>query len=147
VTLAQSTLFSVVDVEKKAGTVFASEPLSACFDEAVPLMHANNAETGAYHVGEFSPNKEKLLAMENAGVLRVFTARKGGKLIGYQVFFTLFGINYPDVLNAVCHVTYVAPEYRGFTGAKFIYWVDEQLRKEGALEKAATPDKPLVQIT
>ncbi len=123
----------MVDVERTASTVtFQAEPLAAVWDEALPLMQANHRETGAFQEWRFAPAKEKLERMEAAGFLRLFTARKEGKLIGYQLFFVLFSINYPDNLESTCHVAYIVPEERGtFAAGKFLLWADQTLIDEG----------------
>lgn len=122
----------MVDVERRTGTViFLSESLDTAWDEAVPLMRDNYEETGVW-LGEFNPDREKLKRMEDAGFVRTFTARDNGKLVGYQVFFVLFGINCPKALLATSHVVYVAKSHRGPTAIRFIKWVDQQLMIEGA---------------
>lgn len=120
-------------VERQAGTVsFQAEALANCWDEALPLMRSNYEETGTWQ-GEFNPDLQKLKRMEEAGFVRVFTARIQGKLVGYQVFFVMFGINHPAALMAVCHVAYVSPVYRGLTAIKFLHWTDQQLLFEGTV--------------
>jgi hypothetical protein len=135
----------VADATKTAGVTFQAEALTTCWDEALPLMLANHRETGACAEWRFAPAKVKLLHMENAGFVRLFTARKNGKLIGYQLFFVLFGINYPDNIECTCHVAYVMPEYRSITGYKFLCWADEKLFYEGvySIARQSTVKHPL----
>ena len=119
-----------VDAGKQTIT-FQSEPIEKCWDEALPLMRDNYEETG-FWLGEFNPDYEKLKRMEDMGFIRVYTFRSSGRLVGYQVFFVMFGINCPKALMATCHVSYVAPAHRGFAALRFLKWVDQQLMIEGA---------------
>lgn len=111
-------------------------------------MLANHRETGALAEWNFAPAKLRLEQMENAGFLRLFTMRKDGVLVGYQLFFVLFGINYPDNLEATCHVAYVMPEHRGFSAGKFLYWADDRLRREGvySIARQSTEKHPLGEV-
>ena len=139
----------MVDVERAASTVsFQAEPLASCWDEAVPLMKANHAESGALSDYMFAPALEKLRRLEECGFLRLFTARRLGKLIGYQLFVVLFGINYPDNLEATCHVAYMLPGNRGFTAGKFLLWADAQLFREGvySIARQSTVKHPLAGV-
>jgi hypothetical protein len=121
-----------VDVEAGKQTVtYQAEPIAQCWDEALPLMRDNYEETG-FFLGEFKPDFDKFKRMEDAGFVRIFTARNLGKLIGYQVFFVMFGLNCPKALMATCHVAYVVPFHRGRVGIRFLHWVDQQLMIEGA---------------
>ena len=111
-------------------------------------MRANHAETGALSDYQFAPAKEKLERMEAAGFVRLYTARRLGKLIGYQLFLVIFGINYPGNLEATCHVAYMIPGSRGFTAGKFLYWADEQLFHEGvySIARQSTVKHPLGKV-
>jgi hypothetical protein len=134
-----------VDVEKATGGIkFQSESLSACWEEAVPLMQANYEETGTW-VGPFNPDRKKFEQLENVGFLRVFTMRDGEKLVGYQLFIVMFGLNSPASLIATCHVAYVAKSHRGMSAVKFLHWADERLMYEGAvgITRHSTIYKPL----
>jgi hypothetical protein len=136
----------VVDVERAASTVsFQAEALASMWEEALPLMKANHSETGALSDFHFAPALEKLKRLEEAGFVRLYTARRMGKLIGYQLFIVLFGINYPDNLEATCHVAYMTPGNRGFTAGKFLLWADRKLFYEGvySIARQSTVKHPL----
>jgi hypothetical protein len=137
----------VVDVDRCTVT-FQSESIADCWDEALPLMLANHRETGALEEWAFAPAKVKLERMEIAGFVRVFTARRHGKLIGYQLFFAMFGINYPSKIEATCHAAYMVPGERGFTAGKFLLWADNQLWSEGvySIARQSTVKHPLAKV-
>lgn len=138
----------MAEVEKAQGTVFQSESILSAWEDAIPLMIANQQETGAFPHHKFAPAREKLERMENAGFLRCFTARRDGKLIGYQLFFILFSIDYPDNLEAISKAVYVSLEHRGFTAGKFLYWVDAQLEREGisVIGRQSTTKHPMDKV-
>lgn len=139
----------MANIAPTQGTVsFQAEPLDACWNEALPLMQANHSETGALSDYHFAPAKEKLLRLEEAGFIRLYTARRLGKLIGYQLFIVLFGINYPDNLEATCHVAYMAPGNRGFIAGKFLLWADQTLFDEGvySIARQSTVKHPLGKV-
>ncbi len=136
----------MANIAPTQGTVsFQSEALADCWQEAIPLMLANHAETGAFSDYHFAPALEKLQRLEAAGFLRLYTARRLGALIGYQLFIVLFGINYPDNLEATCHVAYMTPGNRGFTAGKFLLWADATLFREGvySIARQSTVKHPL----
>lgn len=138
-----------MDVERAASTVsFQAEALADVWAEAVPLIKANHSETGAFYDERFAPSLEKLQSLEQMGFLRLFTARRLGKLIGYQLFIVLFGINYPDNLEATCHVAYMIPGCRGFTAGKFLLWADAKLFDEGvsSIARQSTVKHPLAGV-
>jgi hypothetical protein len=126
---------SLVDPAVSSVT-FQSEPIAQCWVEAIPLMVENHAETGVpskHH--KFAPNRAQFERLDELGFLRVFTARKAGKLVGYSVFLVMPPLNYPDDLFAICHVAYVAPEIRGtYSSGKYFIWVEAQLEHEGVTD-------------
>lgn len=139
----------MVDVERSTAVTFQAESLATAWDEALPLMMDNHRETGAFDDWRFAPAKVKLQQLENAGFLRLFTSRKGGKLIGYQLFFVMFGINYPDNIECTCHVAYVIPSERGtFSAGKFLMWADKKLFDEGvySIARQSTVKHPLDRV-
>ena len=138
----------MVDVDRASTVSFQSESIASVWDEAIPLMAANHAETGALSDYQFAPAREKLERLEAAGFTRLFTARRLGKLIGYQIFFTMFGINYPNQIEATCHAAYMLPGNRGFTAGKFLFWADAQLFNEGvySIARQSTVKHPLGKV-
>lgn len=112
-------------------TIFLRESIRAAWDEAIPLIRANHAETGALAAEEFSPDRARYEAAERAGLLAVYTARLASKLIGYAVFFVGPHLHYPKTSWAIQDVVYVAPAYRGRTAWRFLIWQDGELGRDG----------------
>ena len=64
-------------------------------------------------------------------MLRVFTARTPeNELVGYAVYFVRPHLHYKSSLNAFQDILYIRKDVRGL-GGSFIFWCDDQLRKEG----------------
>lgn len=110
---------------------FARESVSSVWDEALPLVKANHAETGCLETEDFAPQLNDFDELERAGMLIVFTARDGGFLVGYSAFIIApKHLHYPRTKWAMQDVLYVAPSHRGITSARFVMWQDKQLTLE-----------------
>ncbi len=67
-----------------------------------------------------------------AGKLRIFTARIGGRIVGYAAYVVDTNPHYKGSLQAVQDVLYLIPERRGLLiGSQLIAFADRQLREEG----------------
>ena len=111
---------------------FAREPLtSALLDEALPLLRAHWAEIAHYPDIPLEVDAQTYERSEAAGIVRCFTARTAGALVGYALFFVRHAPHYASSLQAVQDVVYLAPAVRGGTGFRFIAWCDAQLAAEG----------------
>jgi len=109
---------------------FSRESLKT-YDEAYPLIIEHYKEISNFHDIKLDPDFEIYKAVEDAGTLRVFTARDdSGTLIGYAVFIVKSNIHYKSSLQATQDVIFIKKKNRG-TGMKFISWCDEQLKSEG----------------
>lgn len=107
---------------------FAREPVTeSLIEEMIPLLVQNNAETGTDGF-DLEPSFDQYLAMDQAGYIRLFTARKDSKLIGYQVFVINPNLHYKYV-SATSDVVYISPEHRGF-GHKFMADNESKLKAE-----------------
>lgn len=110
---------------------FARENLSSSWRDAQALLLLNHEETGLLGRADFNPNHAGYQSMEHAGVLRVFTARDGGEMKGYAVFFVMPHLHYPEKVWATQDVIYMAKESRGISGVRFIRFIDDQLMLDG----------------
>ena len=102
------------------------------WDEGVTLAHAAQLEVGAFPPEAFDPQKAPFLEMESRGLLRVYTMRLDGRLIGFCMLACAASPWYPSILVPTTFVNYVVPEHRGRLSVRFIRWVDEALRDDGA---------------
>ncbi len=91
-----------------ASPLFSRELLAHCWDEALPLIYANQRETGAFDSDQFHPNPEFYFTQEERGIVRFFTMRHGDKLTGYQAFFCSAHPRYPGVNCALQDVMHAS---------------------------------------
>ena len=127
----------ILDVEApayraKRGVYFQQEMFDEMYNEGGPLIQAHYEEITANPDIPLAPDVDRYHELEQAGKLRVFTARDCGTLIGYVIVTVAYGLHYKTSLQATQDVVYLAPEYRGKRiGMRFLDYVDDNLRKEG----------------
>lgn len=96
---------------------------------------ADAHELVARHVAETIPGaklrSDYYDALEQAGHLAVFTARKQGGLCGYAVFVVAPHHQHGDEVWAYQDALYMVPEHRGPEAYSFMYHTDEALRSLG----------------
>lgn len=111
---------------------FQLEPATVAFiDEAIPLFVLHYQQIAHYQDIKLAPDYEKYLGMQQAGILRIYTAREeDGELIGYGIFLVSPNANYKASIQAQQALLFIHPDRRGF-GRQFIAWCDEQLKTEG----------------
>jgi GNAT superfamily N-acetyltransferase len=111
--------------------LFQREPANSCFEEAMPLIVNYRREVDYYQDFQLDPEFAKYAELEKAGVVRAYTAREDGKLIGFALFFFTPHLHFKSKIFAMHDILYIIPEKRGF-GHRFIKWCDEQLTADGA---------------
>lgn len=112
---------------------FQREPVSTTLiSEIEPLLRAHYKEIAHYQDIPLAPNFQQYVDADQAGGMRVYTARTDEKkLVGYSIFVVRYNPHYSGSLQAVQDILFVAPEHRHATlGARFIKWCDEQLKNE-----------------
>lgn len=112
---------------------YQQESLVTVKADIIPLLEK--------HWEEVALNKEKIKLnpdwdayanLEDAGVLKIFTARANSKLIGYFVVFVKSHIHYKDHLFCYNDVIFVDEEYRkGFTSTRLIKFAEKCLKADG----------------
>lgn len=113
-------------------TTFQRETMQAVLREIEPLLQMHWEEIAHFKDICLAPDFGRYEAMERAGVLRIFTARRNGELIGYAVFMVCPSLHYRGSVQAAQDILFVAPQYRaGRVGVAFIMFCDDQLRDEG----------------
>lgn len=102
----------------------------ALWNEAMPLLKQHWQEIAHYPDIVLDPDRDQYLALEEAGMIRCFTARVAGEqLVGYAVFFVRPALHYAGSVQAYQDVLYLDPSARGGTGIRFVRFCDEQLEK------------------
>lgn len=113
--------------------MFSEEPYSdILIGEMIPLWVRHHAETVQYVNIPLEPNTIAYQQAAKAGIVRIFTARIDGKLIGYQVFFVMPHLHSRHSLQATQDIIFIDREYRkGLTGYKFIKFCSDKLISDG----------------
>lgn len=113
--------------------IYQQESLVTVKADIIPLLEK--------HWEEVAINKEKIKLnpdwdayanLEDSGVLKIFTARNEGKLIGYFVVFVKPHIHYKDHLFCYNDLIFIDEEYRkGFTSPRLIKFAEKCLKADG----------------
>jgi hypothetical protein len=111
---------------------FRREPFSASlFDELLPMLKKHYDEIALYKDIALSPDLMVYENSERMDMLRIFTARYEGRLVGYQCFF-VFNHSHYSVKSAQLDAVFIEPEIRqGMTGYIFLKWCDSHLEDDG----------------
>lgn len=111
---------------------FRSESYSDCFGDIPALLLDHYEEIAHYKDIELAPNFEGYKRCEEAGNLRVYTARIDGALVGYAVFFVLPHVHYSGSVYAQGDVFFVVKEHRGkMLGLRLLRFTERELAAEG----------------
>ena len=112
--------------------VFQREKFSHFCDEALTLFEDHHKEVGDIFPGdvEFDPNIEAFLKLDDHDLLRVYTVREDGVLLGYCIHHVSNHLHFRNSLQSIQDAIYIAKNHRGI-GKKFISWIDDQLKSEG----------------
>lgn len=109
------------------------ECLANVKEEIKPLLE-EHWELVALNKGKIklNPNWKEYARLDAAGVLRIFTARDEGQLVGYFVLFISQSVHYQDHLFATNDVIFVLPDKRaGATGYKLVKHAEDYCRDSG----------------
>lgn len=112
---------------------FARESLSeSLVNEMMPLWEDHYEEIALYKDIPLQPDFGVYDAVEQAGNLRIYTARHEGELVGYEIVFVARHPHYATMKAANQDILFLAKDMRqGLIGYRFIKWCDERLEHEG----------------
>lgn len=117
--------------------IFSVEPY--CLEivkEIIPLLFLHWKEISADLDILLKPVWSDYEKASAAGVLRIYTIRENGKLVGYSIFSVRPNSHYGESIQANNDIIWLAPELRGkLIGYKFIRWCDRQLRIVDKVQK------------
>lgn len=100
--------------------------------EALPLLQKHDAEVSAFKDIPLDPDYAQYEIFQKSGMLRVFTAREGERLVGYSLYFVSMAPHYKGSKQAVQDILFMDAEFRkGSNGIRFIRYCDDWLRTEG----------------
>ncbi len=110
---------------------FQRESLKDVRAEVEPLLKLHFAEIAHFRDIPLDVDWATYGDLERTGSLLIFTVRDGGALCGYCAVVVKFNLHYAASCQAVQDVVYLVPSLRKqMIGARFLEWVDEQLRAE-----------------
>ena len=111
----------------------AHESMANVRHEIEPLLE-EHWELVALNKGtiKLNPNWEQYAKLDTQGMLRIFTARDRGQLVGYCVLVVSQSLHYQDHIFANNDVTFVLPDHRaGATGYHLIKYAEDYCRNNG----------------
>ena len=108
------------------------EALMPAMQEAEGLLRAHYEEI-AWRRDKIAlaPDEARYKSLEKAGVLRVYTARADGRLIGYSVYLVAAALHYKDTVYANNDVLFIEAAARGTAGLRLIRFAEAALKAEG----------------
>lgn len=115
------------------GATFQREEYSvSLIEDLTPLLVEHWKEIATHSDIPLKPIWACYQALHDKGMLRAYTIRHDGRLIGYSVYTVSKSLHYGDSLQANNDVIWLAPALRGrMTGFRFIKWCDAQLKADG----------------
>lgn len=129
------SLADVVDTparELSSEVTIGLEPFDVFYPDGKELLYKHWREIAHYDDIPLDVDEEAYRRVEQSGMLRIFVARQGGKIVGYAVFIVRYNPHYMGSLQANEDVIYVDPACRRSTiGLRLIRHCDEALAAEG----------------
>lgn len=130
-------LHLIVDVAVPAyralrGVTFQRELSHYLWPEIAPLLKEHYDEIAHYKDIPLDPDVDGYNALEEQGRLRCFTARDGGRLIGYAIFICGPNLHYKSTRIANQDVLFIHPSHRnGIAAMRFFEFFEKRLAGEG----------------
>lgn len=136
---AEERLHLIVDLQAPEyramrGIYYQAELGMDVIEEAteLDLFEKHYQEIARYKDIPLDPDLDVYEGAEAGGMLRCFTMRDCGELVGYALYFVKAHPHYKGSKVATQDVLYVHPAYRkGFAGIRLIRMADERLAAEG----------------
>lgn len=114
---------------------YQQESLATCKEDAIPLLERHWEEIALNKdMIKLNPDWDAYADLEEAGILKIFTARSDEKLVGYFVVLVKHHIHYKDHLFAYNDILFVDQGFRkGFTSARLIKFSQKCLKEDGVV--------------
>jgi len=112
---------------------FALENLAKVRREIEPLLEEHWKEIALNkEIIKLNPDWRAYAELDSINALRIYTARKEGKLMGYFVILVSRSLHYKDHLFANNDIVFLRKSARrGLTGLKLVKFAVESLQAEG----------------
>lgn len=112
-----------------SGIEFGQEAVYELWDELIPLLQAHEKEMYVPYGMKVDLDVEQVNFFDEQGLLKVYTVRDMGKLIGYAAFLVTPSLMFRGHKQAVPMGVYLDKAHRnGMVGYRFLHWCDEMLR-------------------
>lgn len=110
---------------------FCQECLGDVRGEIEPLLREHKSEVD--HTDRpVNPDWETYESLEDLGLLKIFTARESGTLVGYFVAILSPDLHSKGYYNCVDDLFFISHPYRkGLTGYKLVKFVEDCLKADG----------------
>lgn len=116
----------------KRGLTFQRERPHELLDEARPLFEAHYQEIAHYQDIPLDINEAAYIQLEESGLLRCYTARYNGDLVGYCVFVVRPNLRYSTSIQALQDILYLDKSKRGaLWGNRLLDYCHDRLKAEG----------------
>lgn len=111
---------------------YQREPISAVIDELKAIVENHWSETDApYTVDKLDPDWDAYYEMEAAGVLRLYTVRDNGNLVGYCSVILYKNIHCKNSTIATTDSLYISPSHRkSRAGYKLLRFVEADVKEQ-----------------
>jgi len=115
--------------------VFEKVAFADVLEECKPLFEAHWRETEMYRAGTaFAPNYDQYIKYNEVGFYQFFVARRDGKIVGDAGMYVTEGMHDGKKLG-IEDTWFLVPEARaGLTAVKFLWFVEDDLRRQGVQE-------------
>lgn len=116
--------------------VFATERWADIYPELSLLLVQHWREIASHHDRiPLDVAYHRYLALCEAGVLHVLSAREDGKLVGYHVAIVSGHLHYQGTLHCITDVYYLAPEHRrAATGIQLFRELERLMKARGVVK-------------
>ena len=112
--------------------VFARESGIDVMPEIGHLLEEHYEEVTHHRDIPVGCDYEHYLKLDKAGILRIYTVRVMGELVGYGIYTVGHSKHYKSSYQARQDTLFLSAAHRrGSAGYRFIKWLHEQLRAEG----------------
>lgn len=104
------------------------------FNELLEMAEDHKDEVVPFEWMQVNANPTHYERASELGMLRIYTVRSKGEIVGYGIFNICRHPHFMDTVTAMQDLLYIKPEYRlGSTGKSFILFCEKKLREAGAV--------------
>lgn len=115
--------------------IYRVENLTENFSEIEDLLEGHWQEIAGYkdHI-KLEPDWNAYAKMDEADMVKFYTVRDDGKMVGYSLFLIAPLIHYKSTKVAANDIIYIRPEYRkGWVGIKLLKFCHNHLKASGLI--------------